>query len=157
MRTIPILFSKLRTKQRSNYITFCFEDVRKHLQSLQVLITQSCPTLCDSMDCSPPGSSAHLIFQARMLEWVAISFSRGYSWLRDWTQVFCIVADFLLSEPTGKPHSYCKGGCLNNVIVFSYYQYLKSIYKRVKVKGSWRRLLINIQKGESYKIFEKIY
>ena len=39
------------------------------------------------MDCSPPGSSIHGIFQARVLEWVAISFSRGSSWPRDWTQV----------------------------------------------------------------------
>ena len=40
----------------------------------------SCPTLCDPMDCSPPGSwSVQEIFQARILEWVAISFSRGFS------------------------------------------------------------------------------
>ena len=38
---------------------------------------QLCPTLCDSMDCSPPGSSVHGIFQARVLEWVAIAFSEG--------------------------------------------------------------------------------
>ena len=38
-------------------------------------VTQSCPTLCDPMDCSPPGSSVHGIFQARVVEWVAISFS----------------------------------------------------------------------------------
>ena len=38
-------------------------------------VAQSCPTLCDPMDCSPPGSSAHGIFQARVLEWVAIAFS----------------------------------------------------------------------------------
>ena len=38
-------------------------------------VTQSCPTLCDPMDCSPPGSSVHGIFQARVLEWVAIAFS----------------------------------------------------------------------------------
>ena len=41
------------------------------------VVAQSCPTLCDPMDCSPPGSSVHGIFQARMLEWIAISFSRG--------------------------------------------------------------------------------
>ena len=40
-----------------------------------MLVPQSCPTLCDSMDYSPPGSSVHGILQARMLEWVAISFS----------------------------------------------------------------------------------
>ena len=39
-------------------------------------VTQSCPTLCNPMDCSLPGSSIHGIFQARVLEWVAISFSR---------------------------------------------------------------------------------
>ena len=41
-----------------------------------VLVAQSCPTLCDPMDCNPPGSSVHEIFQARILEWVAISFSK---------------------------------------------------------------------------------
>ena len=42
-------------------------------------VTQLCPALCDSMDCSPLGSCVHGIFQARILEWVAISFSRGSS------------------------------------------------------------------------------
>ena len=48
-------------------------------------VAQSCPTLCDPVDCSPPGSSFHGIFQARVLEWVAISFSRGSSQPRDRT------------------------------------------------------------------------
>ena len=52
---------------------------------VKVLVTQLCPTLCDPMDCSPPGSSVHGIFQARILEWVAISYSRGYSQPRDQT------------------------------------------------------------------------
>ena len=52
-------------------------------------VTQSCPTLCDPMDCSLPGSSVHGIFQARVLEWGAIAFS-GSSWSRDWTRVSCI-------------------------------------------------------------------
>ena len=42
----------------------------------KVLVTQSCPTLCDPTECSPPGSSVHGILQAKILEWVAISFSR---------------------------------------------------------------------------------
>ena len=53
-------------------------------------VAQSCPTLCDPMDCSPPASSVHGILQARILEWVAISFSRGSSQPRDWTRVSCI-------------------------------------------------------------------
>ena len=57
-------------------------------------VTQSCPTLCNPMDCSPPGSSIHGIFQTRILEWVAISFSRGSSQPRDRTPVSCIEARF---------------------------------------------------------------
>jgi len=51
-------------------------------------VAQSCPTLCDPMDCSLQGSPVYGIFQARVLEWVAISFSRGSSQPRDQTQVF---------------------------------------------------------------------
>ena len=47
-------------------------------------VTKSCLTLCHPMDCSLPGSSAHEIFQARILEWFAISYFRGSSWPRDW-------------------------------------------------------------------------
>ena len=52
-----------------------------------VLITQSCPNLCDPMDCTLPGSSVHGILQARILEWVAISFSRESSQPKDQTRV----------------------------------------------------------------------
>ena len=45
------------------------------MNRLKVLVTQSCLTLCDPMDCSPPGSSVHGISQAKILEWVAIFFS----------------------------------------------------------------------------------
>src|SRR5574340_309044 len=55
-------------------------------------VVQSCPTLWDPMDCSLPGSSVHGIFQARVLEWVAISFSRGSYQLRDRTRVSCIAS-----------------------------------------------------------------
>ena len=51
---------------------------------------QSCLALCDAMDCSLPGSSVHEILQARISEWVAISFSRGSSPPRDQTHVSCI-------------------------------------------------------------------
>ena len=53
--------------------------------------TQSCPTLCDPMDCSLPGFSAHGIFQAIVMEWIAISFSKGSSRPRDQTWVSHIV------------------------------------------------------------------
>ena len=53
-------------------------------------VTQACPTLCGPMDCRPPGSSAHGIFQARILEWGDISYLKGSSWPRDWTWVSCV-------------------------------------------------------------------
>ena len=58
-------------------------------------VAQSCLTLCDPMDCSLPGSSIHGIFQTRILKWVAISFSRESSQLRDKTQVSCIAGRLL--------------------------------------------------------------
>ena len=57
----------------------------------EIEVTQSCPTLCNPMDCSLPGSSVHGIFQAIVLEWIAISFCRGSSWPRDQTRVSRIV------------------------------------------------------------------
>ena len=59
-----------------------------------VLSCSSYPTLCDPMDCSLPGSFVHGIFQARILEWVAISFSRGSSRPRNQTCTSCIAGEF---------------------------------------------------------------
>ena len=56
-------------------------------RSKETEFAQLCPILCDPMDCSLPGSSVHGIFQARILEWVAVSFSRRSSRPRDGTQV----------------------------------------------------------------------
>ena len=62
-----------------------------------VKLPQSCPTLCDHLDSSPPGSSVHGILQARILEWVAIPFSRGSCQPRDWIQVSCIAGGFFFT------------------------------------------------------------
>ena len=61
---------------------------------VKLKVAQSCPTLCDPMD-----YTVHEILQARKLEWVAFTFSRGSSQPRDQTQVFCIAG----AEPQGKP------------------------------------------------------
>ena len=69
-------------------------------------LLQLCPTLCDPMDYSPQGSSVHGIFQARILEWVAFSFSRGASRVRDPTFNSCvsnIAGRFFTTEPLRKP------------------------------------------------------
>ena len=58
------------------------------------------------MDCSLPGSSVHGVFQARILERVAISFSKGSSWLRDQTRVSYTVGGFFTTAPPGKLYIY---------------------------------------------------
>ena len=80
------------------------------------LVAQLYLTLCDLMDCSLPGSPVHGIFQARILEWVAIYFSRGSSWLRDRNPVSYILRYNLLSLNLGRVHN----------------AYLVNISKRIK-------------------------
>ena len=70
-------------------VEWLYEDLQDLLES-ESEVAQSYPTLCDPMDCSLPGSSLHGILQARVLEWVAISFSRVSSQPRDRTWVSCI-------------------------------------------------------------------
>ena len=64
---------------------------------------QSCPTLCNPMDWSLPGSSVHGTLQARIMEWVAITFSRVSSQPRDQTQLSCIASRWFTTEPPEKP------------------------------------------------------
>ena len=69
------------------YFTIC---ATREAPEVKVLVALSCPTLCHPMDCSLPGSSVHGILQARILQWVAIPFSRRSSRPWDQTQVSCI-------------------------------------------------------------------
>ena len=88
-----------RTSNRPVHYT---QEIRQHIWShsatgqwlVVVLVAQSCPTLCDPMDCSLPGCSVHRILQARILEWVAIPFSRDPTW------VSCITGRFFTVWPT---------------------------------------------------------
>ena len=73
-------------------------------EEMCVLLAQSYPTLCDPMDCSPPGSSVHGILQARLLEWVAMPSSRGPFQPRDRTHVsLALQADSLPLSHWGSP------------------------------------------------------
>ena len=67
-----------------------------------VLTPQLCPTLCDPMDYSPPGSSVHGILQAKILEWAANPLSRGSSLPRDETRVSCIAGRFFTIGAIGE-------------------------------------------------------
>ena len=80
------------------------EETCLSLVALKVKVKLLTPTLCDDpVDCSPPGSSDHGTLQARILEWLAISFSRRTSQSRDRTRVASLEADALTSEPPGQP------------------------------------------------------
>ena len=59
-----------------------------------ILVAQSCLTLCEPMNCNSPSSSVHGIFQARIMGWVDIPFSRGSSQPKDWTHISCIAGRF---------------------------------------------------------------
>ena len=67
-------------------------------------VTKLCSTHCDPMDCSLPGSSVHGIYHARILEWVAISFSKASPWPRDQTHVSCIGKQILYHWATSEAH-----------------------------------------------------
>ena len=85
-------FKLRKVHMRTSWIWGIWEDHRMPVQKIcsMLLLVESCPTLCDPTDCSPPGSSVHGISQARVIEWVAISFSRGSSQPRDGTCISCI-------------------------------------------------------------------
>ena len=72
-------------------LSFLADDMIIHIENLKSEVAQSCLTLCDPMDYSLQGFSVHGIFQAGVLEWVAISFSRGSSQPRDRTRVSRVV------------------------------------------------------------------
>ena len=91
--TIFMSLNILSHSMCDNFIVFYYEVKWNEF-------TQSCPTLCNPVDCSLPGSSICGIFQARILKWVAISFSRGSSQPRDWTQASCIAGRLLTLRAT---------------------------------------------------------
>ena len=84
-----------------------------HEKVVKALVTQLCPTLCNPIDYSPPGSSAHGFLQARILELVAIPFSKGSSQPRGQTQVSCIAAGFFTIWATRKAQALASTISLN--------------------------------------------
>ena len=89
-----------------DYIIKRFQCQAKGLGCCCVLysVAQLCPTLCDPMDCSPPGSSVHGILQARILEWIFVPFSRGSSWCSDWTWISSLTGRFFTLWTTWLPY-----------------------------------------------------
>ena len=94
-------FSESSKVKRGKDFPIPLESLSSHL--VFALVTKSCRTLLQPQECNLPGSSIYGISQARILEWVAISFYRGSSRPRDQTPVSSIAGGFFISEPSWKP------------------------------------------------------
>ena len=95
---INVLSALIKSQRLTNWIN---KQNSVYIQYV-CLHSQSCPTVYDPMNCSPPGSSVYGIFQARILEWIAVFSSRGSSQTRDWKQVSCIGRQILYHWATCK-------------------------------------------------------
>ena len=106
------------TNQRRKFSAYQVGKTASCHAKVKVLVTQSCLTLSDPMDHSPPGSSVHRILQAEILEWVATLFSRGSFWPRDWTRglLHCRHILYHLSHQGSPfmPWTVTKQGCWEN-------------------------------------------
>ena len=87
---LKLKIQKTKIMASSPIISWQIDGETKETKDMKVLVPQLCLTLCNPMNCNPPGSSIHGILQARILEWVAISFSRASSQPRDRTEVSLI-------------------------------------------------------------------
>ena len=134
--------SRTQLKQRSS------SSSNIHFCLMKVLVIQSCPTLCNPMNCSLPGSSVHGILQAWILEWVAMPFSKGSSQPRDWPVFLfsCIAGRFLtiwvrndgkkslLLYDFNTPTAYISKGWLDTICLKTYiYAFLPQLSKSRKL------------------------
>ena len=97
-----------------HFLTTSVSNMFSNVEICYCLFAKSCPNLLQPLDCSPPGSSLHGISQARILDWVAISFSRGSSPLRNKTSIFWVSGRFFITKPPVK----------SNIEILSSYKYI---------------------------------
>ena len=109
--------NKIMWNDKAEPFFFCiysFETHQNHFTcACTCVVTKSCPTLCDRMDCSPPGSYVHVISLARILEWVVISFYKDSSWPSNWAHISS-TGGFFISKSSGKhlTCTYFENACL---------------------------------------------
>ena len=108
MRSDSLLHRDILWKLKQDFSMFSSECYH-HCEVKWSEVAQLCPTLCNPMDCSPQGFLVHGILQARILEWVPISFSRGSSRPRDRTPVSHIAGRHfnLWATQEAQPSPYC--------------------------------------------------
>ena len=115
---------------------------------MKVLVTQSCPTLCDLLDSSPPGSSVHAVLKARTLEWVASPSSRASSWPRDQTLVCHIAGRFFTVWATREaPIPHVKKEILPVIKDKFRKHFVGEIY--ISCRWIWRRMKVEKKREKS--------
>ena len=123
----------------------------------EIEVAQSCPTLSDPMDCSPPGSSVHGIFQARTLEWVAISFSNAWKWkvkVKSLSRVRLLAtpwtADYQATLSMGfSRQEYWSGcHCLLRCIGINYPNFIFDTRYLFHCNSNWKKQKLNLSNNE---------
>ena len=97
------------------------------MKQCEVLVAQLYLSIYNPMDCSPPGSSVHGILQVRILEWVAVPFSRGSSWPRDWTRISHIAARFLTIWATREAPEIVEHLKINGAMTYGIFKNIQSL------------------------------
>ena len=113
--------------QKSSYVLHLVSEIGSISRWKWKFVAKLFPTLCDSMDCSPPGSSVHGISHTKIQAWVAISSSKGSSQPRDWIHVSYLAGRFFTTESHRKPMYFTIYGILNEMnhnvyFVFSWHE-----------------------------------
>ena len=133
-----------------------------------MLTDQLCPTLCDPMDYNPPGSSVYGILQARILEWVAIPFSRGFSRFRDQAWVSCIAVRFFTiwaireAQPQGAQVQFLVGELRSHRLCVTVKRYIYFFFNEVsgrsgdgiKICGSLHSTISTVPKAKAISMAE---
>ena len=134
---ISCIAGRFFTRQLCKYFSFCCWNITRCLWFFSypifyvcmcVLVTQSCLTLFDLMNCSPPDSSVHGILQPRILEWVAIPFSRGSSQPRDQTHVSCFPGRFFTIWACREALILILFSVILNIVLIARYQVKREEY-----------------------------
>ena len=120
--------------------------VHQRLKWSEVKVAQLCPNLCDSVNCSLPGSSVHGILQARLLDWVAILFSSGSSQPRDRTQVSHIAGRFFTIWAT-RETCHQKLLCTLHEYVSVYQEEVQNYSQ--SINNQWSKMKRNLSHNEA--------
>ena len=132
-------------------------ELNIYIYMVVVLVTQLCLTLYEPTDCSPPVSSVHGIPQAGILEWVAISFSRGFSWLGNQTGIPYTAGRFFTVWATWEAHIYTHTHTHTYIYIYIYTHTHTHIYIYICIQSTKTSILLLVQILSTVLIFWHSY